>query len=341
MLTRRQFLAAGGTMLGAAALGGGLLWRQRAAAHATPPAAAPGAAATPAVGAAPPQPTIVALLSDTHVRGKDDPFYKQFLGKLNAAIDDLRPEQPGHWLVNGDLTEQGMAAEYAGFHAAMDRVARSGNLMVTTGNHEFYDGALNDKSVTDAEELRRFRSAFGLGQNYNNYVVGGVHFVLLADEQWMGAPAHKDWAWLTPAQLTWFEQVLNAHRDLPTAVFMHQPLNETVVASQGANAFGGSGQAKELRALLARHRQIRLWFSGHTHQRLEAPGQHVAQGHTHFIALGSTAFLNAQTSGGFHRSYDMSQSRLLYIYPDQLVVKGRDHQTKQWLNDLDVSVPRA
>jgi Icc protein len=289
-------------------------------------------------------PVRVALLSDTHIQDPSQLSASAVNGKLARAIEDFRPLRPALWICNGDVTDHGLPGEYEAFRKIMGKYTREGDWLVTTGNHEFYD-----KSASDEVALTRFREAFGLDRPYNSRVVGGIHFVMLADEQWKGAPRNPDWAWLTAEQLRWFEGVLREHREKFTVVCLHQPLQDTVLGTSGGNGFAGCGQVKELKAILQQNPQVKLWLSGHTHRRLEAPGQVVRQGGVVFAALGSTFYQvmpsEAAQGGrpgrsGSRRDLGASQSRLLEIWEDRVVLKARDHVRQVWLDELEVTIER-
>lgn len=299
-------------------------------------AAAPAAPATPQKDA----PIRVALLSDPHCQPKTSGLAPGVNGKLSAAVKDLAAFQPDLWIANGDLADNGMLEEHQSFREIMAKVAHPERLLVTTGNHEFYDM----ETKNDEEELRRFCTAHGKQTAYSNHVFAGIHFVMLATEQWHSVPSNKDWAWLKPQQLRWFDQVLAEHKDKMTLVFLHQPIMDTVVWSGGA----GTGQLRELREIIAKHPQIRLWFSGHTHQANEARGQIAVRGRTTYVGLPST-FYNfvpapagaTGTIGGMKKSFDVSQSRFLEIYPDRVVIKGRDHIAQRWMDEHEYVMRRA
>ncbi|HWI50722.1 MAG TPA: metallophosphoesterase, partial [Symbiobacteriaceae bacterium] len=217
------------------------------------------------------------------------------------------------------------------------KVAPADRVLATTGNHEFYD-----METTDDVSVSRWKKAFGVDQLYTSRVFGGVHFVMLADEQWKLAPYNKDWCWITPEQITWFDRVLADHRDKTTVVCMHQPLNETVTGSQGERAFGGSNMAKEIYEILGKNPQVRLWFSGHTHRKPEVAGQVAVKNGVTFVGLGSTAYmLGPKPGGGSGRDTEASQSRMLEIYPDRIRVLTRDHVAAGWMDALELTVQRA
>lgn len=337
MMNRRRFLVTATTAFLTMASGCARVVNKvrSAAEEATAPAYVPIPAPAGAGGKADgPRPLRVAILSDVHLQPDDGAANNS---KLVKAVADLRQLQPDLWITNGDIADHGAAAEHEAFKRIMKKAGKPEQLLMTTGNHEFYD-----MDTTDDVSVKRFTDAYGQPKPYSNRVVGDVHFVMIADEQWKTAPEHKDWCWITPAQLKWLDQVLTEHKEKFTIVFMHQPLNETVYGSNGANAFGGSNAAKELRALVSKHKQIKLWFSGHTHRPVQMDQQVMKQGQTTFLGLGSIAYLvQPKSGGGIGRDTDAAQTRYLEIFPDKVVVRACDHAARRWMDELDLTIPRA
>lgn|GEM_PF-3786162 len=290
-----------------------------------------------------PRPFRVALLSDPHTVAADSDLAGAINGKLADALEDYASLRPDLWLVNGDITDRGQMEQYSAFKKVMAKVAKADQLLLNTGNHDFYD-----PDATDEEEVGRFREAFGLQTAYSSRVAGGLHFVMLASEQRKTAKGPPEWAWLSPEQLTWFDQVLAAHSDKLTVVGLHQPLQETVIWSHGGNDFGGCGQAAELRAILERNPQVKLWLSGHTHMGAEVPGSATQLNGIWFVTLGSTFYQFVQSTapeaaeyGGFVRDLSASQSRMLEVWPDRLVLRARDHIQKSWMDEFELTIPRS
>lgn len=333
MLTRRQLLIGTATVIASTAAGCSRL-----------PVTGISASAKPEVPAEEgPRPFRVALLSDPHTVEAGSNLAGAINGKFSKALADYKPLRPDLWLVCGDVTDGAGVAQYAAFRKLLQGAVKPEQLLVTTGNHDLYDDA-----ATEDEQLRRFKEAFGQKTPYSNKVAGGLHFVMLADEKGKSAPGSRDWAWLTPEQLRWLEQVLAEHRDLPTVVSLHQPLQDTVVWSQGSNSFTGCGQIKELRAIMARNKQVKLWLSGHTHMGAEIKGNVVSQQGITYVGLGSTFYqfvpasgAEAKYSGGFAKDLSGSQSRLLEVWPDRLVLRARDHVKQAWMDGLDVTIKRS
>jgi 3',5'-cyclic AMP phosphodiesterase CpdA len=315
MFTRRQFLL-GAAAVVAAATGGAK----------SAPLAAKRAVIPQLVG---PQPIRIAMLSDCHTQAATEAAAGAINGKLAKAVADLQQLQPAIWLCNGDVSDHGLALEFAAYKQILLGVAKPQQLVVTTGNHELFD-----HDATDPVALARFQAAFGLPQAYSSRVVGQIHLVMLADEQHKSAPKNRDWAWLSPEQLRWFEKVLAEHKDQFTVVCLHQPLQDTVLWSEEGNNFGGCGQSADIQAILQRNPQVKLWFSGHTHQRAEAKGQMVTKGGVTYVGLGSTFYLF--NPGTYQKDLGASQSRMLELWPDYVLLRTRDHTTQAWLEPLEL-----
>jgi 3',5'-cyclic-AMP phosphodiesterase len=288
-----------------------------------------------------PQPFRIAIFSDPHTVSTDASNAGAINGKLKAGVTAYKSLRPDLWLVNGDIADDGRTEQMEAFKKVMAAVAKPDQLLVNTGNHDFYD-----QDASDDEELRRFREAFGLPAAYSSRVAGGLHIVMLANELHKSAPRYREWAWLSPAQLKWFERVLAEHREKFTVVCLHQPLQDTVVWSWGGNDFAGCGQAKELRAILAKNPQVRLWLSGHTHMGAEVAGNVSGQGRVTFVGLGSTFYQFVQSDvatefGNFRKDLSVSQSRLLEVWPDRVVLRARDHVARAWMEENELVLKRT
>ncbi|HYF77938.1 MAG TPA: metallophosphoesterase [Symbiobacteriaceae bacterium] len=331
MLSRRQLL------LGAAAVLAGATGCAKVKLPALPgttpqPGPAPQAQEDPADKT--PRPVLrVALLSDPHTQESGHGY-----NKLQQALADYKPLRPDLWLVCGDVTNLGLAAEYAAFKKLLKGTVKDDQLLVTTGNHDLYD-----KTATDEEEMGRFKDAFSRKTVWSNKVVGNVHFVMLATEQWKTAPRLPDWAWLSDEQLRWFEQVVAEHPDKYTIVSLHQPLQNTIIWSHGeSNTFTGCAQLPTLQAIMKKNRQIRLWLSGHTHMGAERENSAAAINGVTYIGLGSTFYQFVPASGaedkfgGFKQDFDASGSRLLEIWEDRTVIRARDHANQRWLDPYEI-----
>jgi Icc protein len=269
-----------------------------------------------------PQPLLsFSVCSDLHFMAwKDTNAPVDWVPVLEAALEDIASLRPRFVVVNGDLTN-GKARDYRLAMSTLASVCRM-PVYFTMGNHEYYglweptdypDGQFN---VSAAQ--RRFLDFTGMEALYYGKQWAGFPFLFLSTEHY--DPDMKDAGWLSPQQLDWLKLRLQQHPIGPLFAFFHQPVNGTVADSEHT-----CFQSDELRALLARRPGV-LWFSGHTHCRMDRPDQIVAEERTLYV-------------GGGCLHNETSQSRWVDVYPDRIVLRIRDHSNRKWLEPFDFSVP--
>jgi Icc protein len=239
---------------------------------------------------------------------------------LEAALADIAALQPRFMVVNGDLTN-GKARDYRLAMEALASVRRSMPVYFTMGNHEYYglweqtDYPGGQFSLAAAQ--RRFLDFTGMEAIYYEKQWAGFPFLFLSTERY--DPDMKDAGWLSPQQLDWLRQRLLQYPSGPLFAFFHQPVNGTVADSADTCL-----QSEEIRSLLARRPGV-LWFSGHTHCRMDRPDQLAAEEMTLYV-------------GGGCLHNETSQSRWVDVYPDRIVLRIRDHINRQWLDDFEFSM---
>lgn len=145
------------------------------------------------------------------------------------------------------------------------------------------------------------------------------------DEPWIGCDSHRLLAgWsiialnsqkpkspagrLTDAELLKLENLLVAHRQLPTLLMMHHPCFATGSAWLDSMQIENSA---ELLAIIERHPQLQLMVCGHIHQQFS--GQH-----GHVTLLGSPATCFQFTPGSLEFSVDATPPgyRLIELQAD-------------------------
>jgi 3',5'-cyclic AMP phosphodiesterase CpdA len=240
----------------------------------------------------------------------------EWVAVLDAALQDIAGLKPHLFIVNGDLTN-GKERDY---QLAM-RVLRSKQLpstFFTMGNHEYYgfwepaDYPEHTFSVAKAKE--RFLAHTGMDRIYYAKEIEGCLFVFLSQEEY--DPVWKDAGWISAEQLKWLEHQLQTHPGWPVFVFFHQPLNDTVADSNQT-----CPQSEAIQSLLARRPGI-VWFSGHTHSRMDQDDQIYTGTNTLYVG-----------GGCLHNEFP--QSRWVDVYSDRIVLRLRDHQYKEWLHPYE------
>ena len=330
MLSRRNFMKALASALAAAA-GGAAFWlawrRGRGAAPSTGPLVQP---------PGPPPALSLWLLSDIHMTPSLE-------DKLHLALKDLtRFDSPADAIVlGGDQVDGARESDYA----LLRRVLAGYKLPPyygLMGNHEYYHiwyDANGDWTTangpnagkTDAQSRERFMQFMGYDRPYRDVWVGGVHLIMLSQEAYVQErPEVGEGAWYSDEQLAWLEESMKPHADgKPALVFIHQPL-----PPDGSD--GGTHRlirAKAFRAILAPYKNVFV-FSGHTHRNLETEGRYVRDTTFHWFRNASVG----KTRGGSLVSSPV-QGMYIQVYPDRVVVQGREFSNSSWIAAAQWSVP--
>lgn len=288
------------------------------------------------------------VLSDIHIQAWDNESQR----KLRAALDDLERVNAGRDLtvLNGDLTD-GRPEDYRALFHVLNPLARS-PVHATMGNHEYYlvwrrgpFGALDTTGFnpqwSSGQAVRLFTRSFGYAKPYHDVWVNGFHFIFLSGEAYRDVyPSIGEDAFLSAEQLQWLSSKLDERTGVPSPqqtqphvsdhqkrrpvfVFLHQPLHHTVDGSENQL---GVVQHEQLAMLLARHPEVVL-FSGHTHWDLQSTAQIREVG---FLAVGSSSVRQVFTGHDRPADPSLSQSLVVQVYPDQVVIRGREHSRRQW-----------
>ncbi|MFD1674535.1 metallophosphoesterase family protein [Alicyclobacillus fodiniaquatilis] len=257
----------------------------------------------------------IAVASDLHFMA-----WKETLEPVDSvpglyhALHDISLQKPDILIINGDLTN-GKVRDY---ELAMRAIRQFVDVPVyyTMGNHEYY-GYYEDNPYSWSLAQTRFLTYTKQAHIYFAKDFADTRFIFLSPEGY-----HPDWhdsAWLSPTQVKWFAaQVQDWSGRL--FVFLHQPLNNTVVNS-GNTCF----QSEELQAILC-GRSNTFFMSGHTHQRMDQPAQFIQKDKVHYV-------------GGGCVLKQFPQSRFVDLTATAVTFRIRDHKSMRWLDDDVITVP--
>lgn len=325
MLTRRNLLKGiAGALLAAA--GGAAFWRfwrgeQQPADELKVPLVLPGK-----------EPLLsFFLLSDIHMSSTD----ALLQAKLHMALKDIVAfKAPVDVLVlGGDQVDGGRDSDYELLGEILSgyKLPPMYGLM---GNHEYYHiwynangawstGAGPNEGKTDAQSRERFLKFTGLTRPYHDAWVNGVHLLMLSQETYVQErPEVGEGAWYSDEQLAWLAETMKPHADgRPAFVFIHQPLPP-------AGSDGGSHRlirAKEFRSIVEPYRNVFV-FSGHTHRSLETEGRYVRDTTFHWLSNAAVG----KTRGGGSVPVPV-QGLYVQVYPDQVVLRGREFSNRSWI----------
>lgn len=281
-------------------------------------------------------PFTFSVLSDMHIVDSDQRSHQLFL----ESLKDHQSVNPRSSLLvlNGDLTD-GYSQDYQRLFTLLDKVPHP-SVHATMGNHEYYQiwdkrhfGHQLNPNWTSMQAKELFLANFNYDQVYHDFWLNGYHFIFLSGERYRDEDpsVHED-AYLSQKQLYWLSERLQDEAashigpKRPTFIFLHQPLKHSL---DGSAFDRGVVQHEKLRHILGKHKPIIL-FTGHTHEDLETTKQ-FNYDHVYLVGSGSVR----QVVKGQSKC-NKSESLIVDVYKNQIVIKKREHIQKRWIAPHDV-----
>lgn len=278
------------------------------------------------------------VISDIHVEA----WSKESHTKLQRALADLAKHAPGRALViNGDLGN-GQPKDYEALGKLMRENPYPGQVMYTIGNHEFYKawtdafGKWNKAGFPNGEtaeaSLNRFLQFTGYEKVYHDSWIEGYHFLFLGSETYRQADdSVAEDAWLSEEQLAWLESAMaqGAEEGKPIFVFLHQPLPFTVAGSFTDFNSRAVVQHERLRRILSRYPQT-IFFSGHTHWELGAPGTFIRDGFT-MVNTSSVLSPYDTSDNPVPAEAKRSEGLVVEVSGNSVDIRGRNFTAGEWI----------
>ncbi|MGN7765403.1 metallophosphoesterase family protein [Paenibacillus sp. 22594] len=263
------------------------------------------------------------IITDTHVTADPSHEYNQ---NFERALHDLADHAQGSSGIMhiGDITDHGFPEEYEEVHRILKlHQAALPEIRYTLGNHDVGLGHWESR-------LAMYNSRMGMPGPYHDHWIGGYHFIFMGTEE--GLPTFCN---LSDEQLRWLDRKLGEKLDQPVFLFLHQPLKDTVAGSLESQEWYGVTQDKELRSILSKYPQT-LLFTGHTHWELEVDNtMYPGNGETATM-FNSASVAYLWTNADEHKNG--SQGFYVEVYPDKVLVKGRDFTKGSWIESAQYEV---
>lgn len=221
---------------------------------------------------------LIAHLTDLHVRPRGLPAIRAAETNLLTeralrAVRDLRP-RPDALIISGDLTNNGLPAEYACLAEMLARLVEM-PIYVIPGNH--------DDRAAMREHLAHLPGVTS-DPEFIQYTVDNLPVRLVMLDSWIKGSAAGE---LCDKRLAWLDRTLAAEPDKPTMVVVHHPsfpcgirhMDQIILRDPAA-----------FNAIIAGHPQVARVLFGHHHRQITANiGGHaigiVGPGVAHIVEL--------------------------------------------------------
>jgi 3',5'-cyclic AMP phosphodiesterase CpdA len=283
---------------------------------------------------------VFAVISDTHVHPKK----LHYNAKFKHALQDLSAIAPNYetLAVVGDLTNRGLPAEYDLFNDILSQYGKTNrNLVPILGNHDWYESLKYPKhKVSDAQLAKRFIEKMNVPHLYYDKWINGYHFVVLGSEKSpktisaaSSDPATINSAYISDKQLDWLEETLavQASRNKPIFVFLHQPIQNTVYGSE----LGVGHNDQKLLSILKKYPQVIL-FSGHSHYPLNNPKTIIRDGIT-MVNTSSVAYTYTTESG---ENQIQSQGYVVNVFEHKIEFNAREFSNQSWIQKITIPIEK-
>lgn len=274
----------------------------------------------------------LSIISDFHYPCKKLVTPKErlrYMAAKEGALQDMNDWRDLDLAVfTGDMVQRnGDAEEYRLVRLVVNGLKKRKAFIA--GNHELlYTGHGEDlRPCSSTERILHFaRYTKTFGPLYYAKEQRGYLLVFLSPDTVTGGAAVE----LSHQQLTWLDQTLAAHRQMPTIIFCHAPLENTAVPEKNGVSLptprNSAQPAADIRRILARHHQVRLWVSGHTHTM---PGDATFMDDQNYY---EGRVLNVYNSDW---DEDTIYSNSIYLYSDKIIIRTYNHTKGIWLPVFD------
>lgn len=251
-------------------------------------------------------------VSDIHVETNNPDSYKAFSDLLDGVKGG---EDIDAVFYLGDNVMNGQVLENFFFYAGLKAIMPAEKNFVLTGNHDLGNGEGDYNNFLN-NYLMNNTLSFGnkLDKPYYYEVINGCYMICLSSEELC-----VNNCIMSEEQLTWLKGILDeaASKNAPIFVFNHHPLYYL----EGVE---GDSLAK----LLSGYDNV-LYIHGHIHDHL---------GTDNFRNEGGVNTINLPRSTEIV-DYEPGDGIVVEVYEDEVLVRGRDFISGEWIEDLEYTYP--
>ncbi|WP_417731601.1 metallophosphoesterase family protein [Rosistilla oblonga] len=235
---------------------------------------------TQRLAAAEADPTVIALLSDTHIPNSPDVEARgiNMTENLQRVIGEVvdRKTRPSDLIINGDCAYlKGLPGDYQNLVSCLAPLDRAEiSLHLTMGNHDdrqpLYD-ALSDQRPADAQVTAKHVSVIET-PHANFFLLDSLFRVNVVTGE------------IGVAQIDWLAKQLDARADKPAIVMTHHTPQFTAPAE--GKPWSGISDTAALMPVLDSRKHVKAYLYGHSHH-----WNHSQRGHFQMINLPPVAYV--------------------------------------------------
>lgn len=247
-------------------------------------------------------------VSDIHIETNNPKSYKAFYDILEGA---KAGENHDALVFLGDNVMNGQVLENLFFYLGVRSVMPAQNNLVAMGNHDIGNGHGDyDELCSNFIINNNLFLGNGLKKPYYYKVINGCYMIFVAPEA-----LTVDTCIMSEEQLSWVENVLNKAKaeEAPVFVFNHHPL----YSLEGV-------ETDALASLLSSYDNL-LYICGHIHNRLSEDS---------FRQEGGVDIINLPRSSEVV-DYEPGDGIVVEVYEDEILVRGRNFITGEWIEELE------
>jgi 3',5'-cyclic AMP phosphodiesterase CpdA len=293
-------------------------------------------------------------IGDLHYRAREQ-WLTIHSQRLTPMFQDLRSVwhdegSPAFCVSPGDIVDTGAPENYELAKAQLVLQLGSIPFYPGIGNHEFHRESKTDRLHTVAE----YSQAWHKPVRYF-WIEGEVLCIMLDQPNPYEPDPQRENPHVIFSQesLTFLDSTLARHSEHPAIIFAHCPLHNTVLDRDPLRNLDDDSQdsffyienSQDVRDILARNRNVGLYFSGHTHSGWGSPQLVLTEtlgGHpvTHVNLMcpwytgrhhGPRLSPDGSTLEYHPDTPDLIATFAVHIYHDQAFIRLRDHRAQQWL----------
>ncbi|MCW1300674.1 MAG: metallophosphoesterase [Candidatus Parvarchaeota archaeon] len=271
------------------------------------------------------------VLSDIHSK----------IGNLQVALLDIKQtiEEFDLLILNGDIVDLGISEEYD----KMDKFIKDNSLLTpkiiikNIGNHEYYkDYSSGPNSLNDNDNLLlRYLKFADREKVYDDLWIRGYHFINLGSETTYNKSVDPstDRANLSNKQILWFHEKIDENyiKGKPIFVFLHQPLDNTILFSQ-SHLFN-INKDQEIKDICSKYPEI-IFFSSHSHHTFYEEGN-IYKDPSGFLCIDTSSIVEPVFYATTTAKYSI-QGVYMEVHEDHALIKFRDFGRREWIKEFSI-----